>query len=94
MSFAWTNAAPNIAGIDNKKLNLAANSLFRPENRPAAIVAPDLEIPGAMAIPWATPITRAFLKDMSFTSLSPGLTLSAPHKSNACDNQEDPNVEN
>ena len=51
ISFNCTSAAPRIAGIDSKKLNLAANSRLSPENNPAAIVAPDLEMPGAMAIP-------------------------------------------
>ncbi len=71
ISLACTKAAPSIAGMDNKKLNLAANSLLSPENSPAEMVAPDLEIPGAIAIPCAIPITRAFLNEISLTSFSP-----------------------
>ena len=48
ISLACINVAPNIAGIDSKKLYLAANSLFKPNINPIEIVAPDLDIPGAM----------------------------------------------
>ena len=49
MSFNLKTNAPNIAGIDNIKLNLAANSFSRPAVKPAAIVVPDLESPGRIA---------------------------------------------
>ena len=38
--------APRIAGIDNMKLNFAANSLSKPATSPAAIVVPERERPG------------------------------------------------
>ena len=82
ISFICTTAAPNMAGMDNKKLNLAANSLLRPEKSPADIVAPNLDIPGAIAMAWNIPITIAFFNVMSSTSLWPVLTLSAPHNRN------------
>lgn len=79
ISLTWTNAAPNMAGIDNKKLYLAASSRFNPENKPAAIVDPDLEIPGAIDKAWNIPITIAFFNVISLTSLCPGFTLSEAH---------------
>ena len=35
MSFNWNTNAPKIAGMDNMKLNLAANSLSSPATKPA-----------------------------------------------------------
>jgi len=66
MSCTWTSAAPRIAGMESKKLNLAANSLSSPRNRPVDMVAPDRDIPGAMAHACATPINMAFLMLISF----------------------------
>jgi len=66
ISFACTNAAPKMAGMESKKLNLAVNSLSSPRNRPVDMVAPDLEIPGAMANAWATPIIKEFLMVIFF----------------------------
>ena len=51
--------APKIAGIDNIKLNLAANSLSKPILRPAAIVVPERERPGNTAHAWPNPINNA-----------------------------------
>jgi hypothetical protein len=44
------NPAPKITGIDNRKLNLAANSLSRPKSNPVDILVPEREIPGKIAI--------------------------------------------
>ena len=66
ISLACTNAAPKIAGIDNKKLNRADNSLSKPKYSPVEIVAPERDIPGAMEQAWATPINRELLMDISF----------------------------
>ena len=44
-------AEPSIAGIDIRKANSTANSLFKPVTRLPTIVDPDLEIPGIMASP-------------------------------------------
>ena len=41
--------APAITGPAKIKANLAASSLFRPKNKPAEMVEPDLEIPGIRA---------------------------------------------
>ena len=62
--------------MDSRKLYLAANSLSNPKNSPADIVAPDRDIPGAMAQAWAIPTTSAFLM-VSFSRgfLSSGLIL-------------------
>ena len=49
ISLSWTTNAPKIAGIDNIKLNLAANSLSNPITSPAAIVVPERESPGNIA---------------------------------------------
>ena len=49
MSFTWSRNAPKIAGIDNMKLNFAANSLSRPITKPAAIVVPERDNPGMIA---------------------------------------------
>jgi hypothetical protein len=51
--------APRIAGIDSRKENLPESSLSRPQKSPVEIVAPDREIPGIMAAPWAIPIRTA-----------------------------------
>ena len=44
-----TIAAKEIAGIPNRKENLAMSSLFQPDKRPVEIVIPDLETPGNIA---------------------------------------------
>ena len=50
--------APIITGIDNRKENLAAAGADKPIKIAMQIVAPDLEIPGIIAIAWANPITN------------------------------------
>jgi len=84
MSFTCTSAAPSIAGIERRKLYLATSSLSKPRKRPADIVAPEREIPGAMARACAHPIMSE-LRTPSFSmdsfSLTPLLTLSDPHSS-------------
>ncbi len=47
--------APRIAGMERRKENLAERSRSNPQKRPVDMVAPDREIPGIMAIPWAIP---------------------------------------
>ena len=42
--------APKIIGIDKRKENLTAASLFNLLAKPAKIVIPDLEVPGMMAM--------------------------------------------
>ena len=42
----FINEAPNITGIDNSKVNSVITLLDIPNNRPAIIVAPDLDTPG------------------------------------------------
>ena len=44
-----TIAAREIAGIPNRKENLAASFLFHPDIKAQEIVMPDLETPGKMA---------------------------------------------
>ena len=41
-----TIAAKEMAGMPNRKENIAASSLSQPEARAVEIVIPDLEIPG------------------------------------------------
>lgn len=50
-SFASKIAEPSIAGIEIRKAYLIAVFLSSPVTRPPASVAPDLEIPGQIAIP-------------------------------------------
>ena len=50
--------APKIIGVASKKENLAADSRFKSENRPAAIVMPEREIPGMIASAWAMPMSK------------------------------------
>jgi hypothetical protein len=49
---------PNIRGTTIKKENRAAFSLSIPSNTEVEIVAPDLDIPGSIAIAWAIPINN------------------------------------
>ena len=49
ISLSCNMNAPRIAGIDNMKLNFAANSLIKPMVKPAAIVVPERESPGRIA---------------------------------------------
>ena len=44
-----TTAASDIAGIPNRKENLAASPLSQPDIKAVEIVTPDLEMPGMMA---------------------------------------------
>ncbi len=66
----WSNndlaMLPRITGITIIKENLAAFSLSIPIITADAIVAPLLEIPGKIAIAWAKPIKKLFLKPISF----------------------------
>ena len=48
--------APRIAGMERRKEKRAERSRSNPQKRPVDMVAPDREIPGMMAIPWAIPI--------------------------------------
>ena len=55
--------APKIVGIESKKENLAASSLFKPEKTPPEIVIPEREIPGKSAKICINPTIIAFLKE-------------------------------
>jgi len=48
--------APSIAGIANKNENFIASSFLIPKINEVEIVEPDLDIPGMIAKPCATPI--------------------------------------
>src|SRR3972149_1243902 len=56
--------APTIAGIERRKENLPESSRFKPRKSPVEMVAPDLEIPGMIANPWAIPIRKASIHPM------------------------------
>ncbi len=74
-----TIIAPVMAGIANKNANLAAHTLSTPENKPADIEEPDLEIPGNNARDSNMPMNRAFLKEIPFIFLFPSFhVFSAP----------------
>ena len=49
---------PNIKGTTIKNENFAEDVLSSPKITDVAIVAPDLEIPGKIAIAWAIPIRK------------------------------------
>ena len=48
--------APRMAGTERRKENLPESSRSSPQKSPVDMVAPDREIPGMMATPWAIPI--------------------------------------
>ena len=75
ISLSWTTNAPKIAGIDNIKLNLAANSLSNPITSPAAIVVPERESPGNIAHAWPNPINIDSLSERFDKSTSPEFNL-------------------
>ena len=60
-SNANRSPAPEIAGIANKKENLAAFLPDIPKANAVQIVIPDLEIPGKIATACVIPIKNAFL---------------------------------
>ncbi len=53
-----TIAEIEIAGIPNRKENLAASVLSQPDIRAVEIVTPDLEKPGKIASTWEKPIKK------------------------------------
>ena len=53
-----TIAARDIAGIPNRKENLAASPLSQPDKRAVEIVTPDLETPGMIAKAWKKPTRK------------------------------------
>ena len=69
---------PNIKGTTIKNENLAAFSLSIPSKTATEIVAPDLEIPGIIAIAWEIPIKS---EERKLTFFSVGFALSAKNSS-------------
>ena len=59
--------APRTIGIANKNENFIASSFFKPENKPAEIVEPLLEIPGRSAKICVKPITNELYKETCFS---------------------------
>ena len=53
-----TIAERKIAGMPNRKENLAASPLSQPDIRAVEIVTPDLEKPGIIANAWEKPIKK------------------------------------
>ena len=53
-----TIAAREMAGMPNRKENLAASPLSQPDTRAVEIVTPDLETPGKMANACERPIRK------------------------------------
>lgn len=82
MFLASTSVAPSIAGMDIKKLNLAASSRFIPTSKLADIVAPDLDIPGSIAQACPIPTNRASLIPVCSISLVPDGIFSAINSMN------------
>jgi len=58
--FLYSNrVAPSIAGMERRKENFPESSRSKPQKSPVEMVAPDREIPGMMATPWAIPMRMA-----------------------------------
>ena len=88
-------AANKIAGIPNRKENLAASPLSQPNNRPVEIVMPDLETPGKIAKAWEIPIKKLsiylwFLKFIEpfFVDSAIYMKIAVKKESNAIDKFE------
>jgi len=64
-----------MAGMESRKLNLNAFSLFNPRSRAVEIVIPLLESPGKMAKPWAAPMMSAVVMLMVFVFSFPILEV-------------------
>ena len=64
-------AAPNMAGILNKKEKRAACSLFILQNNEVAIVVPERDIPGIIAMACPIPIRIDFMIPILLSSNSP-----------------------
>ena len=62
-----SNPLARTAGMLSKKENLAAESLFNPENNPPVIVVPERDAPGIKANACAIPIKIESLIEISFT---------------------------
>mgnify|MGYP004152710585 CR=1 FL=1 len=71
---------PTINGTDIKNEKRADSSLSIPNKTEIAIVVPDLEIPGKIAIAWAHPIIR---EEIKVIFLFVGFDLSAKSNSEA-----------
>ena len=74
-----TATAAAITGTAIKKAYLAAHSLSIPENKPAVMEEPDLDIPGNKASDSNTPINNAFLNVICLTFFLPLLAYSELH---------------
>ena len=72
-----TIAAKEIAGMPNRKENLAASPRSQPDTKADEIVTPDREIPGIIANDWKSPIKKLSVKLWFFKFKKPFLELSA-----------------
>jgi len=64
-----------MAGIEIRKENLNAFSLFNPSSRAVDIVIPLLESPGKIAKPWVAPTMRAVVMVIVFVFSFPILEV-------------------
>ncbi len=68
--------APRMAGILSKKEYLAASLRLIPQNNETAMVVPDLDMPGIIAIPCPSPMMTLRMKPMEKAGIRQFLTLS------------------
>ena len=66
MSGSFISPAPNIIGVANKKEKRAASFPDNPKNNAAAMVMPERDTPGIIAMACAIPIKMADFKVMEF----------------------------
>ena len=68
--------APRMAGMDMRKEYRTANLRSRPTKHPAVMVVPEREMPGQVAMAWATPTSSTSSSVAVFSVLRPFFTRS------------------
>ena len=75
-SISVRRLAPKMAGMDIRKENRTANFRSKPAKQPAVMVVPEREIPGQVAMAWATPTSSTSTRVAVFSVLRPFFTRS------------------
>ena len=75
-SFSVRMFAPRMAGMDIRKENRTANFRSNPTKQPAVMVVPEREIPGQVAMAWATPTKKTSSSLALRSALRPFFTRS------------------
>ena len=82
MVFSWMASiivrrlAPRMAGMDIRKEKRTANFRSKPTKQPAVMVVPEREMPGQVAMAWATPTSSTSTSVAVFSVLRPFFTRS------------------